>query len=363
MMAATAFTGCSDSGPKKGGTGGSGGGGTTGSTGGTGGDTTPTGGTGGDTTSTGGTGGTTTPTGGTGGAATGGTGGTTATGGTGGSATGGTGGTTATGGTGGDTTPPPVPAPTAVILIDNVIVAPTVVPDAGTPDGGVADAGDDAGDGGPVSQNLSYTFDTADGGVAGWHYTGYGSTPTNDPNGAENLAHTSMLVWDGTNDVNGSSSSGSLKGTVLYNVVGDQIDFQAFSSPNALYNWTGYTVTAKVKEVSGGCPLQGQIYLSQMAGYNTARSSFVDLVPGQWTTLTYNADDAMNVGGIDVTTVNQMGIAIVTGAACPTPDGGTDASTDAPTDTPVGDGGVDAPVDAPATDGGVDAPVDSAAGG
>ena len=59
------------------------------------------------------------------------------------------------------------------------------------------------------SQAVSWLFDTS---IEGWHFTKYGSTP--DANAANNLAFTSTLAWDGTNDADNKTTSGSLKGTV-----------------------------------------------------------------------------------------------------------------------------------------------------
>jgi hypothetical protein len=190
--------------------------------------------------------------------------------------------------------------------------------DAAASDGG-ADADNDAGAGLPATP-VSYTFNTT---VENWYFTPYGSTPTNDPNSAANYAKTSMIAWD---------ASGALKGTVPFQFEGDQIDFQAFSAQPGKYNWVGFTISAKVKLVSGGnikngCPMSAVLYLSTV-GWDTKLSAPVNLVAGQYVTVNFDVDDAM-LAGINVSTITQMGIQVTTGPACvgtPTPDGGSDAS-------------------------------------
>jgi hypothetical protein len=291
-----------------------------------------------------------------------------ATGGTGGGmagATAGAGGAAgATAGAGG--TPPPPPPPvvtssTAVIEVDNVIAA--LKGGSGSSDGGVdagdgggVDAGSDGGvDGGaadaPVSQAVAYTFDTSALGLQGWHYTGYGSTPTDKATDPTNLANRSMLAWQATDDADGRSTSGVLKGTVPFQYENDQIDFQAFTQATGKYNWTGYVLTAKVKLVSGGnlkngCPIQAFLYASQV-GYGTSTSAKVDLVLGQWVTVTYDMADALSAG-TDITMTTQMGLQMNTGPAC--------VGTTPP------DAGVDSPVDAPASTDAADAPASTDAG-
>jgi hypothetical protein len=269
--------------------------------------------------------------------------------------------------------PPVVTAATAVLEIDDVIVSLKAGADGGV-DGAVADGGvdgsadgvvadggvdgsADGGSDGPAATpavGVSYTFNTSTIGVDGWHYTPYGSTPTNDPNGAENLANESTalspLAWIGTDDADGLSTSGSIKGTVPFQFQGDQIDFQAFSQATAKYNWSGYKLTAKVKLVSGGnkaygCPLSASAYISQV-GYATANSTPVNLVTGQWVTVTFDLDTAITSSpSADDSQVTQMGLQINTGPTCV----GT-TPPDAGTDTAPTDGGTDVPVDAPASD-------------
>jgi hypothetical protein len=262
--------------------------------------------------------------------------------------------------------PPVVTATTAVIEIDDVIVslkssgadagvdadaADGEVADGsvdGSSDGAVSEGGVDAGDAasdvptGPLAVGVSYTFDTSALGLDGWHYTGYGSTPTTDPNGAENLATTSTLVWSGTDDADGKSTSGVIKGTVQFKYLGDQIDFQAFSQATGKYDWTGFVITAKVKLVSGGnlaygCPLSASIYVSDSNGYTTRNSATVNSVTGGWVTVTYDLADA-TTAGIQISSITQMGLQINTGTD---PCVGTtppDASADGPADGPA-DGG------------------------
>jgi hypothetical protein len=206
------------------------------------------------------------------------------------------------------------------------------------------------------TQAVSWKFNTlAD---QTWHLTKYGSTP--DANAANNLALISTIAWDGTNDADNMTTSGSLKGTVPFTAAGDRIDFQAFSVAAGMYNWLGFTISAKVKLVSGGniaagCPLHAWLYLSQAPDYNTALAGPTDLVTGQWVTLTY---DTANFG-YDIAHVSQMGIQITTGTDCtPTAaDGGVDAAADGGTDALVADGGTDASH----ADGGIDAIADAGA--
>jgi hypothetical protein len=239
---------------------------------------------------------------------------------------------------------------------------------AGGTDGGVAGSDAAATDDAPVevappaqpdpTQAVSWKFNTlAD---QTWHLTKYGSTP--DANAANNLALISTIAWDGTNDADSLTTSGSLKGTVPFTAVGDRVDFQAFSVGAGMYNWLGYTISAKVKVVSGGnikagCPLHAWLYLSQAPDYNTALAGPTDLVTGQWVTLTY---DTANFN-YDIAHISQMGIQITTGDACAgtAPDGGVDAAADGGTDAVVvADGGTDAT----ATDGAIDAVADGGAG-
>jgi hypothetical protein len=275
--------------------------------------------------------------------------------------------------------PPVVTAGPAVIELDDVIVSLKAAPDGGVDagtdgavsDGGVdgssdgavssdggVDGGDAASDGpvGPPNVGVSYTFDTT---ALGWKFSPYGSSSlTNSPTDATNLALTSTLAWSATDDADGHSTSGVLKGNIQYKYLGDRIDFQAFTQATAKYDWTGYTVSAKVKLVSGGnlafgCPLQADIYISDSANYNTKVSAKVNLVTGGWVTVTWDTADALTAG-VDITKVTQLGLQIDTGPACvgtTPPDAGIDAPadmapSDAPADTVTGadaaaDGGVD----------------------
>jgi hypothetical protein len=207
------------------------------------------------------------------------------------------------------------------------------------------------------TQAVSWKFDTA--AQQTWHFTKYGSTP--DANAANNLALISTIAWDGTNDADNMTTSGSLKGTVPFTAAGDRIDFQAFSVAAGMYNWLGYTVSAKVKLVSGGniaagCPLSAWLYLSGPSpDYMTPLVGPTDLSTGNWVTLTYDTTNA----GIDLAHISQLGIQITTGSACtpPAPDGGVDAAADGGTDAVVADGGTDAS----ASDGGTDAGSDGGA--
>jgi hypothetical protein len=266
-----------------------------------------------------------------------------------GSAGGGTGGTS-TGGTGGGT-------------------AGASGTDGGAGTGGAngGTAGADAAADGPVdmtmampdgSMGLMYTFDTT---IEGWHTSIYGSTPNQMPNAANNLGATSSLAFDASDDADGKTTSGSLKGTVPFKYSGDRVDFQAFSQATAKYDWTGYVVSAKVKLVSGGnigyCPLEAWLYVSTAPNYATATSTPTPLAEGSWVTVTFDMADAASgaTGGtaVDTTMINQMGIQITTGTAtnCPPPDGG--AGTD---------GGLDAMIDA-MSEGGVVADAGSSDGG
>jgi hypothetical protein len=354
------FVGCGGSTPRKVTTGTAGHAGTNGTAGGTAGQTTGTAGDNGTAGAAGGgtagsAGGTAGAAGGTAGAA-GGTAG--AAGGTAGAA-GGTAGAAGDNGAAGTAAPPVISSSTAILEIDDVIVALT---SSGSTDGGVDGAADggndggvdggadasadggvdgavDAGSSGPAATGVAYTFDT---GVGSWHFTSYGSTPPGPPS-ATNYASTSTLSWAGTDDADGKSTSGSLKGSVPFQHDGDQIDFQAFSLQAGMFNWSGgYTVTAKVKQVSGGnlrqnCPLTAVLYVSEATDYNTTLGPPVNLVPGQWVTVTYD----LSTTQINISAVSQLGIQINTGnaSACTGPligDGGTDAATDgSTTDVPV----------------------------
>jgi hypothetical protein len=216
------------------------------------------------------------------------------------------------------------------------------------------------------AQGVMYLFDTT---VQGWHFTPYGSTPDGMPTAANNLAKTSVLVWDATNDADNAATSGSIKGTVPFTAAGDRIDFQAFTFATGMYDWTGYTISAKVKVVSGGnlgnCPLQAWLYISALPGYNTKFPAAVTLSKGNWVTLTFDMGDATNLG-VDVSQIQQMGIQITTGTdlVCAAPDAGaTDGATDATgdaADASVSDGATDS-ASSDAADGGVsDAGTDSA---
>jgi hypothetical protein len=279
--------------------------------------------------------------------------------------------------------PPVVTATTTVIELDDVIVSLKASPDGGVDgstsgdggtdgvvadggtdgvvgdggvdaisgDGGVDGSADDGSDAATVAPNVgvSYTFDTT---ALGWKFSPYGSMSLGSlSTDANNPALISTLAWSGTDDADGHSNSGVLKGTVQYKYQGDRIDFQAFTNPTALYNWTGYVVSAKVKLVSGGnlaygCPIEADIYISDSNAYNTKLSALVNLVQGSWVTVTFDAADALALG-VDITKVNQMGLQIDTGPACV----GT-TPPDAGTDTPTTDGGTstDAPVDVATSD-------------
>ena len=206
------------------------------------------------------------------------------------------------------------------------------------------------------SQGLMDTFDTS---TEGWAFSPYGSTPyTMPPTDPDNLALTSTLGWDSVDDADGKTTSGSLEGTVSFRSAGDQVDFQAFTSASATYDWTGCIVTAKVKLVSGGnltpgCPLIARFYVSQAPNYTTTNGTPVDLQEGNWVTLSYD----MATAGINVAAISQMGIQITTGAACTSStDGGPNGGA---SDAGVtSDGGVDA---VSSTDGGAsDAPAPTA---
>jgi hypothetical protein len=199
---------------------------------------------------------------------------------------------------------------------------------------------------------VSYRFDVS-GDLLGWHYAPYGSTsttpsapnPPTDPNNLANLS--SPLVWD-SDDANGAvDASGSLRETVPFSANGDRIDAQAFSTGTSVRDWTGYIVTAKVKLVSGGnlspgCPLQAWLYISTAPSYATQISPSVELVTGNWVTVTYD----LSLSTLDLTQINQMGIQITTGTCVvPPPEAGTDV--DAQPDVSLGS---DAADDAPASD-------------
>jgi hypothetical protein len=235
--------------------------------------------------------------------------------------------------------------------VDGAIASDGGVDGAVTSDGGVDGSADGGASDGPIgapATGVSYTFDTT---AQGWKYSPYGSTPNNAPTDPTNLAITSTLAWSATDDADGHSTSGVLKGNVQFKYQGDRIDFQAFTNPMAQYNWTGFVVTAKVKLVSGGnlaygCPLEAYIYVSDADGsYNTKTSVPVNLVTGGWVTVTFDLADAA-AQGLDIAKANQLGLQMDTGPACvgtTPPDAGTDT---APTDG----GTTDAPVDAPASD-------------
>jgi hypothetical protein len=185
----------------------------------------------------------------------------------------------------------------------------------------------------------------------GWALSRYGSTPNGMPDAADNLAKLSTLGWDMGNDAAGSATSGSLKGTVPFTKVGDRIDFQAFSQATAKYDWTGYTVSAKVKLVSGGniaagCPLYAWLYASQAPDYNTPLGPKVALQTGAWVTLNFDVSSA----AFNVKAVNQLGIQIDTGAACGgggTGDAGVGDAADGSVDADLlADAGLDGAVDA-----------------
>lgn len=185
----------------------------------------------------------------------------------------------------------------------------------------------------------------------GWTLSRYGSTPNNMPDAADNLAKLSTLGWDMGNDAANSATSGSLKGVVPFTKVGERIDFQAFSQAAGKYDWTGYTVSAKVKLVSGGniapgCPLHAWLYASQAPDYNTPLGPKVALQTGVWVTLTFDVSSA----AFNVKAVNQLGIQVETGAACGgggTGDGGVGDAADGSVDADLlADAGLDGAVDA-----------------
>jgi hypothetical protein len=267
------------------------------------------------------------------------------TGGGAGTAGGGTGGGTAGSGAGGMDAAADAPADTAAGGADGGTGSDAMdaVPEAVKPDGG---------------QGVTYMFPT-DG--QAWAYTPYGSTGGAPPS-ANNLATLSAPIgWDATNDADGVATSGSLKGTVKFTAAGDRIDFQAFTSATPKYDWTGYTISAKVKLVSGGninatCPLTAWLYVSQAPDYMTRASPVVNLSTGNWVTITYDVATAT----IDITKINQMGVQITTGLNCPAvPDGGTDAAGEAG----ASDGAASDAADAGVSEGGTDASASDAADG
>jgi hypothetical protein len=152
------------------------------------------------------------------------------------------------------------------------------------------------------------------------------------------------------NDAANSATSGSLKGVVPFTKAEQRIDFQAFSQGTGKYDWTGYTVSAKVKLVSGGniaagCPLHAWLYASQAPDYNTPIGPKVALQTGAWVTLTFDVSSAP----FNVKAVNQLGIQIETGAACGGSgglDGGTDAADGSVDADLLADAGLDGAVDA-----------------
>jgi hypothetical protein len=213
---------------------------------------------------------------------------------------------------------------------------------AGAADSGDGAVGSDVADAAPEAikpdgaQGLTYTFDTS---VQGWAFQPFGSTPVGNPASPNNLAVLSTMTWDSADDAENRTTSGSLQGTVPFRADGDRIDFEAFSAPWAKYDWTGYTISAKVKLVSGGrvspgCPLRAWLYVSAIPNYATTLSAAVDLSTGSWVTLTYDMADA----GVDVTLIQQLGIQVTTGAACTADAGTPDGATDAPADA-ISDGG------------------------
>src|SRR5450432_3441254 len=194
-------------------------------------------------------------------------------------------------------------------------------------------------------QSVSWLFYTAT--QQTWYFTKYGSTP--DANAANNLANISTISWDGADDADAKTTSGSVKGSVLFTKEGDRIDFQAFSVAAGKYDWRGYKISAKIKLVSGGninpgCPLHAALYVSSAApAYTTPTSTPVDLVTGSWVTVTFDLADS----GIDLMTVSQMGVQINTGTGCTAAvdagvlDGGSDAADAHVADAGALDGGAD----------------------
>jgi len=231
-----------------------------------------------------------------------------------------------------------------------------------TDSGGGADGGDAAEVAPPRpdgSAGVQYRFDTD---LQGWHYTAYGSTPpnANPPGDPNNLANRSApLVWDSTNDAdNRIDASGSARASVPFAFANERIDVQAFATGTDVTlarNWTGYMITASVKLLSGGnlrsdCPLQAWLYVSSTNNFDTRLSPTVNLVTGSWVTITYDLSVPLNAGFL-LSSVNQMGIQVTTGADCPVDAGAPEAgpvsdaaASDASADG--GDGGDGAVVDA-----------------
>lgn len=219
------------------------------------------------------------------------------------------------------------------------------------------------------ADGVSYNFDVND--VLGWHYAPYGSTtvtaapaptPPADPgNLANRAAAVAPLGWIADDAESRNDASGSLKSLVPFVTSSERIDMQAFSTGNAVRDWAGYIVTAKVKLVSSGvslaCPtFTACLYISSAPSYATGTSIPVTLVPDTWVTLTYD----MATAPIDVTQINQMGVQITNGpcdfeAGSPVADAGS--TSDAGTTSDAGIGDVAVSIDAGTTDAG---PSDSA---
>jgi hypothetical protein len=252
-------------------------------------------------------------------------------------------------------------------------------PDATGGSGGAAGASGAGGTGGePIidvfvpkpdgSQGVSYNFD-ASGNVLGWHYAPYGSTtitppppPNTPPNDPGNLSVRASAVgpigWTADDAENRVDASGSLKSLVPFVTNNERMDMQAFSSPTALYDWTGYVVTAKVKLVSSGvssvCPaFTAWLYVSSAPTYATSLSVPVALVPDTWVTLTYD----MATAAVDVTQISQMGVQLSNGpcdfeAGVPVPDAGSTTEAGATDGGTADAGAADAGTTEAATDGG-----------
>jgi len=276
----------------------------------------------------------------TGGQSTGGSGG--STGGGGGATGGSSAGTAGVGGGDAAIDAPPPQADTAVILIDNVIIARKPATDAGGSD---AAAASDASDGAVAdaavpseasiirSAGLRYTFDSD---VQGWAYTPYGSTPNIgflDTGGAGlklSDPTVSQLDFDSTSDADGRvDASGAMKLTVGFRAANDRIGLLAFTvSPNDATQWvvwSGFVGTAKIRLVSGGnldrtCPLRAELYFSTGTGFATAASPVVNLTTAMtdWSTITFDFDTVVPGanGQPNLTQINQLGIHITTGT-CP----------------------------------------------
>jgi hypothetical protein len=175
------------------------------------------------------------------------------------------------------------------------------------------------------------TITPTPGGALGWHFDSSSEVGlaawSIDLNGGSTAAVTagSLSAWDGTVDVNNSSSSGSASIYVPFTTISQQLLVaDSVGSSGTTLNLTGKAVTVKVRVDScvgadlASSPIIAQVVLKSGSGWVYGAGSWVNLTAtGTWFTLTIPSVSALTstYPTFDPTQVIQAAVAFQTGSA------------------------------------------------